>query len=215
MFVKNKMTTRIISLSPDQSVPDAQGLFKLHNLKHLPVLEGDKVVGVLSRVEVAKASPSTASTLDARELTYLLSKIKVRDIMVKKLFTISPDMLLEEAATLMRSHRVSFLPVVEGEDRLVGVITESDVMDAFIEILGFTDRGTRLTIEVKDTGPGILSTIAGVFASLGITIRSNALYHLPDNHAAMVFGTDLADTTELEMALAAAGYPVTYKLKNA
>lgn len=215
MFVKSRMTTKVISLSPDQSVPDAQGLFKLHNLKHLPVVENGRVIGVVSRVEVAKASPSTASTLDARELTYLLSKVKVRDIMIKNLYTVSPDMLLEEAATIMRSHRVSFLPVVEDGDRLVGVITESNVLDAFIDILGFTDRGTRLTIEVKDTGHGILSVVAGVFATCGTTIRSIALYRLPDDHAAMVFGTELEDTTELEMALAAAGYPVTYKLKNA
>ena len=170
-------------------------------------------MGILSRVDVAKASPSTASTLDAGELSYLLAKIKVRDIMSKKLITATPNMLLEEAATLMRAKRVSFLPVVEGE-RLVGVITESNVFDAFIEILGFKDKGTRLTIEVEDSGPGILSAVAGVFASCGVSIRSNALYHLPDNRAAMVFGTELEDTTELEAALQAAGYPIYWKLKN-
>ena len=88
------------------------------------------------------------------------------------------------------------------------------MFDAFIEILGFKDKGTRLTIEVEDSGPGILSAVAGVFASCGVSIRSNALYHLPDNRAAMVFGTELEDTTELEAALQAAGYPIYWKLKN-
>ena len=213
MFVRNRMTTKVVTVAPDQIIPDAQGILTLYNLKHLPVVDGERVVGVLSRVDVAKASPSTASTLDAGELSYLLAKIKVRDIMSKKLITATPNMLLEEAATLMRASRVSFLPVVEGE-RLVGVITESNVFDAFIEILGFKDKGTRLTIEVEDSGPGILSAVAGVFASCGVSIRSNALYHLPDNRAAMVFGTELEDTTELEAALQAAGYPVYWKLKN-
>ena len=203
----------MVTVAPDQTVPDVQGILTLYNLKHLPVVDGERVVGVLSRVDVAKASPSTASTLDAGELSYLLAKIKVRDIMSKKLITATPNMLLEEAATLMRAKRVSFLPVVEGE-RLVGVITESNVFDAFIEILGFKDKGTRLTIEVEDSGPGILSAVAGVFASCGVSIRSNALYHLPDNRAAMVFGTELEDTTELEAALQAAGYPIYWKLKN-
>ena len=213
MFVRNRMTTKVVTVAPDQTVPDVQGILTLYNLKHLPVVEGERVVGVLSRVDLANASPSTASTLDAGELSYLLAKIKVRDIMSKKLITATPNMLLEEAATLMRAKRVSFLPVVEGE-RLVGVITESNVFDAFIEILGFKDKGTRLTIEVEDSGPGILSAVAGVFASCGVSIRSNALYHLPDNRAAMVFGTELEDTTELEAALQAAGYPIYWKLKN-
>ena len=213
MFVRNRMTTKVVTVAPDQTGPDGQGILTLYNLKHLPVVDGERVVGVLSRVDVAKASPSTASTLDAGELSYLLAKIKVRDIMSKKLITATPNMLLEEAATLMRAKRVSFLPVVEGE-RLVGVITESNVFDAFIEILGFKDKGTRLTIEVEDSGPGILSAVAGVFASCGVSIRSNALYHLPDNRAAMVFGTELEDTTELEAALQAAGYPIYWKLKN-
>ncbi|MBQ6000584.1 MAG: CBS domain-containing protein [Clostridia bacterium] len=212
MFVRNRMSTRIISIGPDQSVPDAQGLLTLHDIKHLPVVEGDKLVGVLSRVDVAKASPSTASTFDVGELNYLLSKIKVRDIMAKKPIVATPHMMLEEAATLMRSKHVSFLPVVEG-DRLVGVITESNIFDAFIEILGFTDKGTRLTVEVEDSGPGILSEIATVFASCGVNIGSCALYHLPGNRAAMVFGTALPDTTELEEALRQAGYPVYWKLK--
>ena len=64
------------------------------------------------------------------------------------------------------------------------------------------------------SGPGILSAVAGGFASCGVSIRSNALYHLPDNRAAMVFGTELEDTTELEAALQAAGYPIYWKLKN-
>ena len=138
MFVRNRMTTKVVTVAPDQTVPDVQGILTLYNLKHLPVVDGERVVGVLSRVDVAKASPSTASTLDAGELSYLLAKIKVRDIMSKKLITATPNMLLEEAATLMRAKRVSFLPVVEGE-RLVGVITESTVFDAFIAILGFKD----------------------------------------------------------------------------
>ena len=212
MFVRNSMSTKIVAIEPDRSVPDAQGLLTLHSIKHLPVVEKGKLVGVLSRVDVAKASPSTASTFDVGELNYLLNKIKVRDIMTKKPVTATPHMLLEEAATLMRARHVSFLPVVEG-DRLVGVITESNIFDAFIEILGFTDKGTRLTVEVEDSGPGILCEVAGVFAKCGVSIRSNALYHLPGNRAAMVFGTELTDTADLEEALREAGYPVYWKLK--
>ena len=212
MFVRNRMTTKVITVTPEQTVPDAQGVLTLYNLKHLPVVDGEKLVGVLSRVDVAKASPSTASTLDAGERNYLLAKIKVRDIMAKKLITATPNMLLEEAATLMRANRVSFLPVVEGE-KLVGVLTESNIFDAFIDILGFNDKGTRLTIEVEDTGPGILATVARTFADCNVSISSHALYHLPDNRAAMVFGTALEDTSELEAALQAAGYPVYWKLK--
>ena len=95
--------------------------------------------------------------------------------MTKDLITISPDALLEEAAILMRDNKVSFLPVVDKKSRMVGIITESDIFDSFIELLGFREPGTRLTIEAVDE-PGIMSNLTSIIGRHGANITRVAVY---------------------------------------
>ncbi|HEY8499704.1 MAG TPA: CBS domain-containing protein, partial [Clostridia bacterium] len=146
MFVKNKMTTNPFTISPDQTIPDAHEIMSKHNIRRLPVVKGGKLLGVVSREDIMRASPSMATSLSINEITYILSKTKISKVMSKELVVISPNALLEEAATLMRDSGVSFLPVVDN-GKLVGIITESDIFDSFIDLLGFREKGTRLTIE--------------------------------------------------------------------
>src|SRR5690554_1232791 len=163
MFVRKKMTANPFTISPDKTIPDAQELMAKHNIRRLPVLKNGKLVGVVSKEDILRASPSQATTLSIGEVNYLLAKTKVSQIMTKNPITISPNALLEEAATLMRDHSVSFLPVMDG-DKLVGIITESDIFDAFIELLGFREKGTRLTIEAVDA-PGIMSKLTSIISN--------------------------------------------------
>ncbi|MEG1850219.1 MAG: CBS and ACT domain-containing protein, partial [Oscillospiraceae bacterium] len=196
MFVRSQMVRTPITVNWDQSIPDAQSLMTLHNVKHLPVMDGDRVVGVVSRTDIAHASPSSASSLSFSELTYILAKTKIKNIMTKNLVSIGPDALLEEAATLMRDKGTSFLPVLE-DGRLVGVITESGIFDAFIDLLGFRMPGTRLTIEVQDKGPGVIEEIAGIFADFNASIHNIAVFRSPDDRCDIVVGTIDKDTDAL------------------
>ncbi|HHX04131.1 MAG TPA: CBS domain-containing protein, partial [Tissierellia bacterium] len=129
MFVKNRMKTKLITIDVDDSILDARVLMEEKSIRRLPVMDGDQLVGVVSRQDIANASPSLATTFSVREINYLLDRMKVQEIMVKNPVTISPDALLEEAATLMREERFSFLPVVD-DGELVGVITESNIFEA-------------------------------------------------------------------------------------
>ena len=147
---------------------DAQEIMMKHGIRRLPVVKNGKLVGVVTKEDIERYSPSKATSLSMSEITYLLSKTKIKQIMTKDPVVIPPNALLEEAAILMRDQRVGFLPVVDG-DKLVGIITESDIFDAFIELLGFRERGTRFTIEAIDE-PGVLLKLISIFTGYGANI---------------------------------------------
>lgn len=211
MFVKNRMTADPFTVTPENTVPEAAAVMEKRSVRQLPVVEGDRVVGVVSRRDIAAASPSPATSFSAGEVTYLLSKLKVAKVMTRNPVTISPDALLEEAAIMMRDHKIEMLPVVEN-DALVGVITESAILDAFIEILGFRERGTRLTIDASDA-PGVMARLAQATARHHANIQHVAVYRGQD-HATVVVGVNTPNTDALEADLAADGFTVIAKLVN-
>lgn len=212
MFVKNKMTTNPFTISPDQTIPDAHEIMVKNSIRRLPVVKNGKLVGVVSREDIKQASPSPATSLSINELTYILAKTKINRVMTKSLITISPNALLEEAATLMRDNGVSFLPVIDN-GKLVGIITESDIFDSFIELLGFREKGTRLTIETEDE-PGILSDLASIFGKYGANITHIAVYRGENGKSAIVIGINSLNTAEIEKNIEEQGYKIIYKLQN-
>lgn len=212
MFVRSKMTSNPFTVSPDQTVLDAQELIKKHGVKRLPVLKGDRLVGLVSSNNIANYSPSRATSLSMGEISYLLAKTKISSIMTKNPITISSKALLEEAAILIRNSDIGCLPVVD-DGQLVGIITASDLLDAFIELLGFKAPGTRLTIEATDA-PGILSEVTGIFGEFNANITHVAVYRSSGGKSDVVIGTNSYNTLEIEALLKKRGYNITYKLQN-
>jgi len=205
------MTANPFTVTPETTLPQALEVMRTNKVRHLPVVEGTRVVGVVSNGDLAKAGPSAATSLSASELTYLLSKLKIASIMSKSPITISPDALLEEAAVLMRDHKIEMLPVVK-DDRLVGIITESTILDAFIELLGFRETGTRLTIDATDA-PGVLARLATITARHDASIQHLAVYR-GQGTSTVVFGVNTTNTTALEDDLKSDGFTVLAKLVN-
>jgi acetoin utilization protein AcuB len=212
MFVKNKMTANPFTISPEQSISDAKEIMEQHSVRRLPVVKDGKLVGVVSREDINRSSPSIATSLSMNEITYLLAKTKIKKIMAKNPIVISPDALLEEAAILMRDNSVSFLPVVR-DNKLVGIITESDIFDSFIELLGFREKGTRLTIEVDDE-PGIMSHLTGIVGVYGANITHVAVYRGTSGKSAVVIGINSLNTSAIEQSIEEHGYKIIYKLQN-
>ena len=132
--------------------------------------------------------------------------------MKKNPLTISPDALLEEAATIMRDHHVGILPVVE-DGVLVGIITESDIFDSFIELLGFRAPGTRLTVEADDA-PGIMSNLTSIIGNYGANITHVAVYRGGREKGAVVIGINSLNTIEIEKSIERQGFKILYKLQN-
>jgi acetoin utilization protein AcuB len=212
MFVKNKMTANPFTISPDQTIPEAHEIMTKHKVKRLPVMKKGKLVGIVSKEDILQASPSKATTFSMGEITYLLSKTKISQIMSKDIITISSNALLEEAATIMRDNEISFLPVVD-DGKLVGIITETNIFDAFIELLGFREPGTRLTVEAEDS-PGIMSNITSIIGNYGANITHVAVYRGGHGKSAIVIGINTLNTDEIEKSIEEKGFKILYKLQN-
>ncbi|MFQ5795373.1 MAG: CBS and ACT domain-containing protein [Candidatus Bipolaricaulia bacterium] len=155
MFVKMWMTRDLITVSPEIPIMEARKLMKDSSIRRLPVVEAGKLVGIVTEGDLQEASPSDITDLNVWELSYLLAKTTVAEVMSNDVVTIEPDEAIEAVALTMRERKISGLPVVDRKQRLVGIITESDVFDALIEIMGFAEGGTRLFIELEDR-PGAL-----------------------------------------------------------
>lgn len=212
MFVRNKMTTNPFTISPDATIPEAHEIMEKHGIKRLPVMKNGKLVGVVSKEDILHASPSKATAFSIGEITYLLSKTKISQIMSKNPITISSGALLEEAAILMRDNDISFLPVVDN-NKLVGIITATDIFDSFIDLLGFRETGTRLTIEAVDE-PGIMSNLTSIIGKFGVNITHVAVYRGASGKSAIVIGINSFNTEEIEKSIEEQGFKILYKLQN-
>jgi acetoin utilization protein AcuB len=166
MLVGDRMTKRPITITEDTGIDKALELMHSEKVRRLPVLnKHGQLVGIVSELDLLKASPSPATTLSIYELPYLLSKIKMRDIMTRDVVTATEDMPLEEAALIMAENKIGGLPVMRG-DKLVGIITETDLFKIFLEMLGAREEGVRLSMLVPEE-KGMLAKIAGKVAEMG------------------------------------------------
>ena len=212
MFVKWRMTANPFTIDSGVTVPDAIEMMQTHNITKLPVLRDGKLCGVVSQSDINRALPSDATSLSFGEVAYLLSKLKIYKIMQKNPPTISADAMWEEAAIVMRDSKVDILPVLD-EGKVVGVITESDVLDAFIDINGAREPGTRLVIEADDQ-PGVMSRLARVTGELETNITHIAVYRTGMESSFVLLGVNTVNTADLEDAFTKAGFQVRYVLRR-
>lgn len=166
MLVGERMSRNPITTHPDTSVPEALNVMKVEKVRRLPVLDKNgKLVGIVSEKDLLNASPSPATSLSVWEINYLLSKLPVKDVMSKKVVTASEDMVLENAARIMADNKIGCLPVVRDE-KLVGIITETDLFKVFIELFGARTKGIRVTMLIHSV-KGELAKITGKIAGEG------------------------------------------------
>ncbi|MDD4775792.1 MAG: CBS and ACT domain-containing protein [Syntrophomonas sp.] len=177
MKVKERMSPKVITVNKETSINEAFTLMKENNIRRLPVMEKGAVVGIVTLSDLNQAAPSTATSLSIHELNYLLAKTKIKDVLPKRqeVITIGPENYIETAAKKMRHHRISGLPVVDG-DRLVGMVTETDIFDAFIDILGVRKTHSRIDLYVDDR-PGTIAKITGIIAAAGMNILNTVVYY--------------------------------------
>lgn len=133
------MTKRVVYVSPETTVATAADIIRDKGLRRLPVIEHDKLVGLIIEGTMAEASPSKATSLSIYEMNYLLNKTKVGDIMIKNVLTVSKYASLEDAIYIMLQNKVGVLPVVDN-DQISGIITDKDVFHAFFGNLRIWSR---------------------------------------------------------------------------
>jgi acetoin utilization protein AcuB len=150
MLVLNWMSKPAISVESGDSMADATKLLKEKNIRFLPVVERGKLVGVITDGDLKRASASDATSLDIHELFYLISKIKVKDIMTKDPFVVTPDLSIEETSKLFLKNKISGAPVVDSGKKIVGVITQSDLFRILTTLTGVDRSGMQLAFQVID-----------------------------------------------------------------
>jgi acetoin utilization protein AcuB len=135
MLVRDKMSSEVRTIAPDQSLRTARERMHKYGVRRLPVVEHGKLVGIVTDRDVRQAWASPATSLPVHESLYLLEHVTVAEVMTWKTVTVTPDTPLVEAARLLHDHKIGGLPVVEG-GAVVGMITETDLLVAFIEMCG-------------------------------------------------------------------------------
>ena len=182
MLVGELMTHRPITITPETSVPTALSLMHDNKIRRLPVIDAQgKLAGIVSEKDLLYASPSPATSLSIWEIKELFSKVKVESVMKRKVITASEDTPVEEAARLMADHKIGSLPVLR-DGQLVGVVTDTDLFNAFLGMLGGRRQGVRLTAftsGVKGTVAGITSAIFGLGGDI-VGLGFNEVTNVPD-----------------------------------
>uniref|UniRef100_B8DRE8 CBS domain containing membrane protein n=1 Tax=Nitratidesulfovibrio vulgaris (strain DSM 19637 / Miyazaki F) TaxID=883 RepID=B8DRE8_NITV9 len=159
MLIREWMTKDVITVTPDTSMMKASKILKENRIRRLPVVDAEgRLIGIVSDRDIKEASPSKATTLDMHELYYLLSEIKVKDIMTRDPFTVRADDTVETVALNMIEKRIGGLPVIDDAGKLVGIISDSDVFKVLITITGVRHGGVQFAFELENT-PGTLKPI--------------------------------------------------------
>ena len=135
MLVQYVMQTKLFTVTPETTLPEALRLTGQRGIRHLPVLDGDRLVGIVSDRDLKRAMASPATSLEAHELNYLLDRLRVEEFMTRKVITIGRMFPIEAAASLMVREKIGALPVTD-DARLVGLVTETDVLRLFVRALG-------------------------------------------------------------------------------
>jgi acetoin utilization protein AcuB len=172
MLVQGWMTTTVSTVEPETSMMKASIIMKEKKIRCLPVVnEKGELVGIVSDRDLRDAAPSKATTLDVYELNYLLSSMKIKDIMTKDLVVARPEETVEFAAILMLENKISSLPVINDKDMLVGIITQTDIFKVLINIAGVYTGGIQFAFSLEDR-PGSIKEAADVIRSFGARIVS-------------------------------------------
>jgi acetoin utilization protein AcuB len=170
MFVGRRMTRNLITVNRDTSVLKVKNLLKEHNIDQMPVVEGKKLVGIVTDRDIRENSASPASSLSVHELNYLLSEMKTEEIMTKEVYTVTPSTTIEEAAKLINEKRVNSLPVVLG-DELLGIITTCDLLNVLLDFMGVDISSSRCEL-ILSSNIGEIAKVAGIINEMGLTILS-------------------------------------------
>ena len=194
MAVKDFMTRKVVYISPDTTVAHAADIMREQGLHRLPVIENDKLVGLVTEGTIAEASPSKATSLSIYEMNYLLNKTKIKDVMIRKVITVSQYASLEDAIYLMLKNKVGILPVVDNE-QVYGVITDRDIFKAFLEVSGYGEEGVRARFVTEDE-VGVLEHIVRLLVEENLNISNTV--NIPRKDGKVVIEVQIDGKVDLE-----------------
>ena len=166
MLAKHWMSKPVITVDVNDSMNDAIMLLKKHDIKMLPVMKKGKLVGIVTDRDLKRSSASNVTSLEIHELLYLISKIKVKDVMTKNPITVPLDYTIEETAEVLLKHKISGVPVIDHHGDIVGTITQNDIFRTIISLTGVERKGIQFGLEVEDR-PGSIKEVSDIIRQYG------------------------------------------------
>jgi len=207
--IRDVMSTNVVAVDEKTSIHDARKIMEAHRIRRLPVMQRDKLIGLITERMLLEASPSPATALSIHELHYLLAKMAVKDIMVKKPFTISPDMPPEEAMQLGQEMGYGGFPVVE-DGRVVGIVTESDIVRLMTRVLGVSKRGKRITIKASNEFGNMQKIMDILDKNKTVLLSLMSLKEPEEEERLIVLRLESENAEPIAKELRASGFNVTY-----
>jgi len=179
MIVADVMTTNVVSIPSNTSLADARRIMDAHRIRRLPVIDRGKLMGIVTRDALDKAGPSKLTTFSMHELSYLLTKLTVEEVMRREVVTVSPGMTVEEAVALAQSKQVGALIVIEG-DQVIGICTTNDFFYRILNpILGIGLSGSRIVVRNCNKGQDVEKVVATI-NKLNVGITNLFLIQFPE-----------------------------------
>lgn len=207
MLVMEYMKRSLITASKETSVSEALETLKKNKIRQLPVVSGDRLIGLVTEKQLLEVSPSPATSLGPFEKKFFLDKILVSDVMEKFPLTVSPETTIEEAALYLREHKVGSVPVVEG-DVLVGIITVTDIFDAMTKLFGYGKPGIRILIE-SDDRVNLLTEVTRIIKEFDLPVKAIIYYVKDDSKVKMKMRLDTVNDIPVVKAMENRGLKVS------
>jgi acetoin utilization protein AcuB len=205
MLVKDRMKRDPVTVKKDDSFRYALKLIRKEGIRHLPVVENKKVVGIVTDRDLRQAAPSPATTLEVHELNFLLERLKIEAIMTKKVITVGQETNLLQAARLLLTHKIGCLPVVD-RDEIVGIITEGDMLRALVDMVERAEGEPTTELVVEDR-PGAFEAIATAVGPGPATVVSGTTVRQGERQPVLLIRAPAPVTADLRRRLATAGHP--------
>jgi acetoin utilization protein AcuB len=216
MFVRDIMTTNVVTIPSSTSITEAKRIMQVHKIERLPVVDRGKLVGIVTVRGLEQVSPSKATSLTVWELSYLLEKTMVKDIMAKNVITTTPDTTVEEALATAQSNKVGSLVVLD-DGRVAGIVTTNDFFYKIVNpIVGLGKGGALLPGSLmRIVGGGeekAMEEIISVINKLGIKIDSLHIF-IPEESTKkdIILHLDCEDDSQLISELKDKGYSASIR----
>jgi acetoin utilization protein AcuB len=168
MFVKLWMTSNVLTVNSSQPIVEVEQMMRQQRIRRVPVVDDGRLVGIISREDLFRAMPSIFDPSIGPEHLEQAGRITAATIMTPSPITVEPTTPLEQAALLMRTHKFGSLLVMQ-DQQLVGIITETNIFDAFLEVLGAKKKGARIELKIDRT-PAAVYAMMQVFKKCGMTV---------------------------------------------
>jgi len=208
MLVRDWMSTHIVTIDVNAKIQDVINMLMDHHVNMLPVMDGDRLIGIVTDRDVKHASPSNAVLMDFQNIMYHVARLDVSSIMSKNPITVPPDLTIEETAEILLTHNISGVPVVDDTGHILGIITKDDIFSALVSLSGLSKRGVLFGFRLEDK-PGSIKEATDIIRKHGGRLVSivTSYENAPEGYRNVyvrAFDIDRGDLPTLEKELQAA-----------